>query len=400
MSAPSRPSPTWLRRVQDALFRRRHHVLAAIGLLTGVAAMGLARIEPAFDPRELVPGGGADVEARLEEAFRGDVSAAEVVMFGLGADDVLAPDVLRRVDALGRRMAEVPGVVAVDSLTRTPLPMVLGPGASGGLEALEAELDDAPLADDAVFDALVALSAARPDDFPSGLASVAERLGGTLSVRPLVAGETPTDEELARGPAVVAGAAPLLEEALLSPDHRRTIVVAHLAPGQSEDEERATVQALMALGEDDPSLAFGGLPAIRDAFQGALEEDPIVLVALAMLGNLIVLAFGFRRLGAVAIPLSAAGITLGLVLGGLGWSGARFGVLHSVVPPLLITLAISDAVHLLARFDEERDRGHGPLVAAQRAFRAMAVACFATSATTAIGFGSLVLAETAELRGF
>ena len=392
---PGSERPTVLRRVQELIFRRRHHVLAFIGLLTGVASLGLLHLEPAFDPRELVPAGEAGVEARLEALFGPGVSADEVVVLVLEAPDVLAPDALRRGHALAAEALAVPGVTHVDALTRTPLPQVVE--STAGLDALEAEEDAGGAA---ALDAMLALTEARPVDFPAGLLSVGERLGGELSVRPLVAGPAPTEAELRRAPSIVRASAALLESVLLSPDHRRALLVAHLAPGLDEARERAAVQALGALAEADPAVTLGGLPAVRDAFQAALEDDPLLLIVLAMLGNLVVLAIGFRRVGAVAIPLSAAGITLGLVLGGLGWAGERFGVLHAVVPPLLITLAMSDAVHLLARFDEERAAGHGPLAAAKRAFRAMAVACFATSVTTAIGFGSLVLARTPELRSF
>ncbi|MEO0324383.1 MAG: MMPL family transporter [Myxococcota bacterium] len=387
--------PTVLRRVQELIFRRRHHVLAFIGLLTGVASLGLLRLEPAFDPRELVPAGETDVEARLEALFGTRVSADEVVVLVLEAPDVLAPEALRRGHALAAAALAVPGVASVDALTRTPLPQVLQ--GSVGFGDLEADEDEG---DPAALEAMLALTEARPADFPAGLLSVGERLGGELAVRPLVAGELPTDGELARAREVVRASATLLHNVLLSPDGRRTLLVAHLAPDLDATGERAAVHALGALAQEDPAVTLGGLPAVRDAFQAALEDDPLLLILLAMLGNLVVLAIGFRRLGAVAIPLSAAGITLGLVLGGLGWAGQRFGVLHAVVPPLLITLAMSDAVHLLARFDEERAAGHGPLAAAKRAFRAMAVACFATSVTTAIGFGSLVLARTPELRSF
>ncbi len=63
---PRHRRATVLRRVQELLFRRRHHVLAFIGLLTGVASLGLLKLEPAFDPRKLVPAVEAGGEARLD----------------------------------------------------------------------------------------------------------------------------------------------------------------------------------------------------------------------------------------------------------------------------------------------------------------------------------------------
>jgi predicted RND superfamily exporter protein len=59
-------------------------------------------------------------------------------------------------------------------------------------------------------------------------------------------------------------------------------------------------------------------------------------------------------------------------------------------------------VHIIARWEEELRSGvrPDPTAAAARALRTMAVACFLTSTTTAVGLGSLLVSHTQMLRHF
>ena len=86
-------------------------------------------------------------------------------------------------------------------------------------------------------------------------------------------------------------------------------------------------------------------------------------------------------------------------MGLVGWSGSGLTLLTAIVPPVLLTIAIGDSLHLLIRFAEER-RTLDASQAATRTGKAMWRACLATSLTTAIGFAALLLADTPAVRGF
>src|SRR5690606_28597154 len=74
--------------------------------------------------------------------------------------------------------------------------------------------------------------------------------------------------------------------------------------------------------------------------------------------------------------------------------GEPLNLLNNTVAPLLITIGLGDAVHVFARYREELAQTPDRLEAARRTMRAMAGPCFLTAATTAVGFGSLVVSET------
>jgi uncharacterized protein len=92
--------------------------------------------------------------------------------------------------------------------------------------------------------------------------------------------------------------------------------------------------------------------------------------------------------------------TLGLA-GMMGWAGAPIGLLSQGYFTLLPVIAVAEGIHLVMRAGElgridhsDRDR------IIVEASRRVGLSCFATSATTAMGFGSLALSSMPMLRAF
>jgi len=82
-------------------------------------------------------------------------------------------------------------------------------------------------------------------------------------------------------------------------------------------------------------------------------------------------------------------------------AGEPINLLTNVIPPLLVTIGLAEAVHMVLRYGEELPLAGGDRrVAASRTLRTMWKACFVTTFTTAVGFGALILQETAILRHF
>lgn len=72
----------------------------------------------------------------------------------------------------------------------------------------------------------------------------------------------------------------------------------------------------------------------------------------------------------------------------------------SVLPILVAIVGVTDGVHLLAHFRDGLSRGLSPRQATGEAVRIVGPACLLTSLTTAIGFGSLITADSELVRGF
>lgn len=394
-----------MRPFYDALPRWRRPVLVLLAVLTAALVSQIPRLDAVFAPEQLVPPRPAESE-RIEAALEGFAGREEPLLVLVEAPDVLAPEPLGYAHRLATAFAERPWVARVESLTTTPLPRAVGFDEADGatLETLETLDDEPPSEREAAMEAALGRALATdPSRFPMGLASLD---AGPMEVSPLVepGRETLDADAVAR----VAGAvedAPLLEGRLI--DAERTVAAVVLVPAAALDEEgaaEAVEEVEGYLGAHPPPEGvrthLGGLPAVRVAMVDALRTDQVLLVSLAILGSLLVLLLGFRSWAGVLLPLGAAGMTSGIVVGAMALVGEPLNLLNNVVPPLLITIGLGDAVHLLVRYREELRREPDRIVAARRTMRAMVGACLLTSVTTAVGFGSLLISETDVMRRF
>ena len=119
----------------------------------------------------------------------------------------------------------------------------------------------------------------------------------------------------------------------------------------------------------------------------------VLVVALAV--------FLFRGVSAVFIVAVAPALGVFWAKGLLDLIGFKqYGLTSVVMPVLVIMVGLTDGIHLLVHIRRERLAGKSSGEANQMAVTAVGPACFMTSLTTAIGFGSLILAESELLRNF
>ena len=109
----------------------------------------------------------------------------------------------------------------------------------------------------------------------------------------------------------------------------------------------------------------------------------------------------FRGLSAVIIVALAPALgcfwTLG-IFHFLGWQENEFNTV--VVPVLLCMVGFTDGVHMMVQIRKHRAAGMSPSDAVRRSIREVGLACWLTSLTTAIGFGSLMWAHHELVREF
>jgi predicted RND superfamily exporter protein len=211
---------------------------------------------------------------------------------------------------------------------------------------------------------------------------------------------------------------------LLSSDGRDTVIVVELA-FSSDDMARTRalvteVEAVLDEHEDalvELGLAheIAGVPGIRAGFFELIIRDQAVFVPLTLLLIGLALYVVFRRLHGVLIPALAAMVPTAMLVGIMGWMGEPIGLLNQAYFTLLPVIAVADAIHMIARFHEERRRPEqaGPDLdgldvrgldarghAIVRACSHVGLACLMTSLTTAAGFASLATASMPILRAF
>ncbi len=393
-----------LDRFASFVTRRRGLVIAAVVGIAIFCASQLPRLRMDSSPDDLMMSqGDYAADAREFRARFGDTDSVVVLL--VAADDVTSLGALQYVHDLSRHFQGESIVDRVESVTVTPLAGAPPPEGSESLDDLASDQDsDAPTP--SVEHALEVLMASEPERFPLGLVSVVERVGdGSADRHGVVRGEVVTSEEAAAIAAALEDE-PLVIGRLVSRDHHLAAVVLFVDPALGAGEQRiGAVHEMDAwLAAHPPpgalSLYVAGIPHLRAAIRDAMLADQLFLVPLSLLVCVLMLSLSFRWAAGVVLPLAMVALSVAVVLGTMALVGEPLSILMNTLPTLLIIMGIAEAVHVVGRYVEESRRTADRVEASRRAIRALMIACFLTSFTTAVGFGTLVVAQTDMLRRF
>lgn len=402
----------------ELVTRRRGPVLGTLALVTLATGMWIPELKPDPRPQQLTTS-SIEAQAEISAAFnRRFGNPDHVVVLLVQADDVLRPEPLAYVHRLARTFQNRSYVHRVEGITVTPFAIPVEvegrDGATLGeldededLEGLDDLEDDTALdsnVDPELEDALGALVRAAPEHFPLGMGSIANRLA-TVRYAPAVEGDEVAPDDVDRVRRAVADAA-LAEGRLISEDRTVTAVLLMLDDGVNDHRRmQAAVRDIDAVLEDlappaGVNLTIGGLPHLFHSIVVKMEHDNFQIIPLTLLVCFVLLFLSFRWGPGTVLPVAAVGISAIIVIGTMALTGEPMNVINNIVPPLLIIIGVTDSIHLIGRYHEELEHSTDKIVAAKNTVRAMAVACFLTSITTAVGLASLVVSQTEMLQRF
>jgi uncharacterized protein len=365
---------TFLRWFEAATTQRPRAVIAVLLLMT-LGLAGLASQNELEVDLTAFSGGDSAVEVAMDRVREdvGDPTAIVQVILDAGADnDLLSPDGFAAVAAAEQVVLDTLGeAIRTDGDGRPQLlslrRVVEGAMAQQGLDP--ATIDGAQL----------------------GVAAA-----GAVAANPQLAGLVSDDID------VTAGSA------------RATVVLVPLDEALSETERTDAAQRL----QDAFAENLDGVPSDVEVTvysnglfiagqQAATESEMPILLGLALLVVLAILWLGYRSMFDVLIALAGLLMTVVWTFGVaallgpafLGWTGPLSQIVV-VVPVLLVGLGVDFAVHLTARYREQRATGQPPTTAAGRALHTVGGALVLATAATAIGFGSTVSAPVQILADF
>ncbi len=140
-------------------------------------------------------------------------------------------------------------------------------------------------------------------------------------------------------------------------------------------------------------LSYAGGFVTRVDQQAVIEDDLNKAMIAATLLMTLYLGVHFRRV--TAIGLLMAPVATG-VCWTFGFAGVAFGVLNLLtgfVAVILLGLGIDHGIHLLARYELEVSRGHGPADAIRQTYTHTGRAVVVAALTTCVGFAGLGLSR-------
>jgi uncharacterized protein len=147
-------------------------------------------------------------------------------------------------------------------------------------------------------------------------------------------------------------------------------------------------------------LRYAGLPFIRTVVANQVRREmSLFLYASAIITGLIMFIF-FRSFRAVIFSMIIIGIVVIWTLGTLALFGYKITLLSGLIPPVIVTIGITNAIYLLNKYHVEFAKTKNKMEAISIVVKKMGLATFLTNLTVAIGFLTLLATDILILREF
>jgi predicted RND superfamily exporter protein len=336
------------------ILRHRGFVLGAIVVLLGLSVYSARRLRLQFQFRDFYdyPANPDLPDFKRANQDFGDPAGNVVVV--LRAKDVFAPAVLGYIGQLTKAIEPDPIFVHVHSLSNA--------------RALRASGEDV-------------VSGPVLTGLPRDAAAVA-------ALRRIVLGD------------------PLLVRRLVSPDGTVAAVLAEMrkpAAFASIAEQDAAMQAVKkALANNPPpdgiSAVITGAPAVEVETTRALVLDQMHLMPGVLLVLFIALFLTFRSKHGVLLAFASVNVATIWTAGFYAALGRPVDTLGSVIPTSILVYGVVDPIFVLTRYLLKIDAGKNNHDAIVESLSELALPCFLTSVTTALGFFAFTTAAAPTIQ--
>ncbi len=167
----------------------------------------------------------------------------------------------------------------------------------------------------------------------------------------------------------------------------------------------AMTKALVELGDQFAKdtgiqLRYAGLPFIRAMMATEVRKEMQIFLYLSALVTGVIMFFFFRSFRAVLFSMIIIGIVVVWVMGTLALFGYKITLLSGLIPPVIVTIGITNAIYLLNKYHLEFAKRRNKEEAIAAVVNKMGLAMFLTNLTVAIGFLTLLTTDILVLREF
>jgi uncharacterized protein len=167
----------------------------------------------------------------------------------------------------------------------------------------------------------------------------------------------------------------------------------------------AMTKALVELGtsftkDTGIELRYAGLPFIRAMMATEVRKEMQIFLYLSALVTGVIMFFFFRSFRAVLFSMIIIGIVVVWVMGTLALFGYKITLLSGLIPPVIVTIGITNAIYLLNKYHLEFAKRRNKEEAIAAVVNKMGLAMFLTNLTVAIGFLTLLTTDILVLREF
>lgn len=168
------------------------------------------------------------------------------------------------------------------------------------------------------------------------------------------------------------------------------VIVLHQRFTDKADADEYVTVIEEAFKDFPTRMRMAGKANAQTAFVNAVQEDFSRFLVLALITIFLFLLYLFRQLKLVVVALLVAGFSVAATVGLMAATGKAIDVLSSLIPTILLVVAMSDLIHLYAHIQRAYQSSGQIKDAIGKAVRKVGLATLLTSFTTAVGFLTLI----------
>ncbi|MDH3454571.1 MAG: MMPL family transporter, partial [Desulfuromonadales bacterium] len=147
------------------------------------------------------------------------------------------------------------------------------------------------------------------------------------------------------------------------------------------------------LGLEQERVQLAGLLLLYNNMLQSLFTSQILTLGAVVAALLVMFLILFRSLKIALIAIFPNLLSVGTVLGFMGWVGIPLDMMTITIAAISVGIAVDDTIHYIHRFEREYARDRNYLAAMHRCHGSIGYAMYYTSVTIVIGFSILVLSN-------
>ncbi|MCL2325337.1 MAG: efflux RND transporter permease subunit [Proteobacteria bacterium] len=201
----------------------------------------------------------------------------------------------------------------------------------------------------------------------------------------------------------------LLRGNLISEDLRHALIMINLDAAHTEPDDfyplfvRLSEQVRAwesSNGREIYDISYGGLPYIRAVTVNTMKHEQLLLWPIV--GCLYILALWvlFRSFLQAVLPLACIGCVILWAIAIMVWRDLPVTMINNTLPLLILVIGVTNSIYIMMRILDEVKKGKTQRQALVDGVYRVAMATLLTTSTTAVGFGSLLVARSKILSSF
>jgi uncharacterized protein len=148
------------------------------------------------------------------------------------------------------------------------------------------------------------------------------------------------------------------------------------------------------------TIHYAGLPFVRSVMAEQVRKELSFFLYLSALVTGVIMLLFFRSFRAVIFSMIMIGIVVVWTIGTIAIFGFKISLLSGLIPPVIVTIGITNAIYLLNKYHVEYVVRKNKMEAIEAVVMKMGLATFLTNLTVAIGFLTLLATDITILREF